>query len=263
MANIRMTDKQTVTPTGSDFMLINQAGSGKNTTLSRLKTYMNGSTALETEAQDTNSAINEVNTKATNASTGLNGIKNTIGNGTLETTSQNLIGATNEINTKVGSEKLETSAENCTGAINELKEGVDNNTQSLVEVNASLKENTQSIANNLKSIENIKAGLSVKTATATPQNGATINVNIVKKCGKYVEIDIGITGITTVGNTIVANIPEGYRPPKYRRVPGVATGSNVCRFEIFTNGDIKISTTTLSNINTGDWFEFSLSYLIE
>lgn len=155
MANIRITDKQTVTPTGSDFMLINQAGSDKNTTLSRLKTYMNGSTALETEAQDTNSAINEVNIKAANASTGINGIKNTIGSGTLETTSQNLIGAVNEINTRVGAEKLETIAENCTGAINELKEGVDNNTQSLVDVNAQLnaKVNKSQISNNVNTTE--------------------------------------------------------------------------------------------------------------
>lgn len=126
MANIRITDKQTVTPTGSDFMLINQAGSDKNTTLARLKTYTNGSAALETVAQDQNSAINEVNKIATNNSTAINGINTKIGSGTLETTSQNYVGAINEINKKVGNEKLETVAENTTGAVNELNKKIGN-----------------------------------------------------------------------------------------------------------------------------------------
>ena len=146
MANIRITDKQTVTPTGSDFMLINQAGSDKNTTLARLKTYMNGSTTLETVAQDTNSAINEVNAKATDASTGINGIKNTIGSGNLETTSQNIIGAVNEVNTKVGNEKLETVAENATGAINELNKKIGNvDIENDGDIATQLNENAQII----------------------------------------------------------------------------------------------------------------------
>lgn len=126
MPNIKITDKQTVTPTGSDFMLINQAGSDKNTTLARLKTYTNGGTALETVAQEQNAAINEVNKIATNNSTAINGINTKIGSGTLETTSQNYVGAINEINKKVGNEKLETVAENTTGAVNELNKKIGN-----------------------------------------------------------------------------------------------------------------------------------------
>lgn len=152
MANIRITDKQTVTPTASDFILINQAGSDKNTTLARVKTLLNGSVALETVEQNTNAAINEVNTKATNASTDINGIKSTIGTGNIETTSQNLIGAVNEINTAVGKETLETTAQNCTGGINELNKKIGNiDVEKEGTVAAQLNQNTQNI-NGLKSV---------------------------------------------------------------------------------------------------------------
>lgn len=196
MANIRITDKQTVTPTGSDFMLINQAGSDKNTTLARLKTYMNGSTTLETVAQDTNSAINEVNAKATDASTGINGIKNTIGSGNLETTSQNIIGAVNEVNTKVGNEKLETVAENATGAINELNKKIGNVD---IENDGDIATQLNAKANKTDIVENLTTTEEGKILGA--KQGNILNANINKRAEILNQIDEDEGRVLEVGGT--------------------------------------------------------------
>lgn len=204
MANIRITDKQTVTPTGSDFMLINQAGSDKNTTLARLKTYTNGSAALETVAQDQNSAINEVNKIATNNSTAINGINTKIGSGTLETTSQNYVGAINEINKKVGNEKLETVAENTTGAVNELNKkigniDVENDGTVATQLNEKAKQtdlNTTNInvATNTTDIAKLKgyAEYNISASTTIADNtNIYLTLDTVVKAGSLTELSGG------------------------------------------------------------------------
>lgn len=87
-------------------------------------------------------------------------------------------------------------------------------------------------------------------------------INYVKKIGNVVQCIICITNITSIGSTVIATIPEGYRPSHYMRVIGACSGNNFARFEIGTDGNIIIYATSLDSIQSSHWFELEITYLV-
>ena len=87
--------------------------------------------------------------------------------------------------------------------------------------------------------------------------------NYVQKRGNVVQCSICITNITSVGNTVVATLLPGYRPNHYIRVMGACSGNNFARFEIATDGKIRITATSLTSIQSSYWFELEVTYLVD
>ncbi|MCI8955610.1 MAG: hypothetical protein HFG29_01320 [Eubacterium sp.] len=93
---------------------------------------------------------------------------------------------------------------------------------------------------------------------------ALSGINYIRKSGKIVDCHICLTGITTSGSTVLAKIPAGFRPSHYMRVLGACSGNNFARFEISTNGEVKMVLTSLgTTFASTSWFELQISYIVE
>lgn len=88
--------------------------------------------------------------------------------------------------------------------------------------------------------------------TDTP-SGATVNVGIVKKYGKIVQLDLSLTGITASVDDVIAKVPTGFLP--VTMVRDITAGGKPYR--INTNGNIQ----TVSDISTTDYTSIHVTWL--
>ena len=103
----------------------------------------------------------------------------------------------------------------------------------------------------------ISSQLTTQIADCTTSQTYTSFTCKARKSGKVVEIQAEINpGGTFSADTVLAVIPEGYRPHSWTYVCGT-NGPNVVRLELSSNGNIK----AVDNI-TSYWLYFAVTYVI-
>lgn len=97
----------------------------------------------------------------------------------------------------------------------------------------------------------LKAGITVDDLAATA---------LYKKSGDIVSVLGGIKGVTSK-STVVATLPEGYRPPCRLYILAACSGQRYCRWMIQTNGDIELEWVSDDTYNLA-WYGLDFSFSV-
>ena len=96
--------------------------------------------------------------------------------------------------------------------------------------------------------------------------GDGINAPRYRKVGKTVYLTGGVKNITT-RDTIIATLPEGFRPangfPFVQNTSHENNKAQFVRWNISANGNITMAYISASEIVVEDWFPISISFLID
>lgn len=147
-------------------------------------------------------------------------------------------------------------AQDVKNIINNINTSLENHSNSIADVTASLLENTQNIANlgttkaplaspNFTGTPTIltKTVATTETTLLTPSNGWINNVTeqLLKavKNGNLVTVTGRISGGTTTSGIVIATLPSGFRPSTGKPWTGIQNKAIVIG-DITTSGDIRI-----------------------
>lgn len=103
------------------------------------------------------------------------------------------------------------------------------------------------------------------TVKAKTKNGSSIvdNVNYVKKRDRTVYCNICLSGLTSLDDVIIAELPSGFRPSNYVRFIGARAGHNWVRFEISTSGEIRARASSSSTIQSSNWVQLVTTFITD
>lgn len=110
--------------------------------------------------------------------------------------------------------------------------------------------------------------LSLKSGIGVGSFGGSRSVPSYRRAGGKVIIEGSVSITNYTGNTVVATLPEEFRPAKHHYAIVPVTGSNVARIIVRSEGDIVVEwikrLTTGENV-TGDisWVQISTSFYID
>ena len=105
--------------------------------------------------------------------------------------------------------------------------------------------------------------LNIQGCVKTNGNISIVNgVNFITKRDHTVYCNICFQGLTSLSSqTVIAKLPQDFCPSHYISVICARSGHNFARFEIGTDGSIKVTASSSTSVQSSDWFLLDTTFI--